>query len=154
MSTNYTIRPVNKDDLDSLLILMQEHADYEQATFDPSNKKEKFEKALFNIPAKLNCWVVEQDDCLAGFVSFTFDFSTWDAAGFMYMDCLYLKNETRGNGIGTVIIEKLRDVAIAKKCINIQWQTPVFNESAIRFYHKNNAVSKNKVRFTLNVMDV
>jgi GNAT superfamily N-acetyltransferase len=151
---DYIIRPVTKNDLDGLLILMQEHADYERAAFDPANKKNKLETALFNEPVKLSCWVVERDGDLNGFVSFTFDFSTWDAADFMYMDCLYLKPETRGRGIGTVIIKKLHKIAKEMNCINIQWQTPDFNESAIRFYHKNNAASKNKVRFTLNVDDV
>ncbi len=154
MISDYIIRPVNKNDLDSLLILMQEHADYEQAAFNPANKKEKLETALFGQPVKLNCWVVEQGENLNGFVSFTFDFSTWDAADFMYMDCLYLRPNARGHGIGTTIIEKLHKIAKEKNCINIQWQTPDFNESAIRFYHKNNAVSKNKMRFALKVDQV
>jgi hypothetical protein len=33
----------------------------------------------------------------------------------------------------------------------LQWQTPVFNEKAIRFYHRMGATSKDKVRFFLEV---
>jgi GNAT superfamily N-acetyltransferase len=149
MTTDYLIRPITENDLDELLVMMQEHADYEQAAFTPDNKKEKLRKALFNEPVKLNCWIVEQNTGLTGYVSYTFDYSTWDAQLFMYMDCLYLREATRGHGIGTVIISKLHEVAKEKECINIQWQTPTFNESAIRFYRRNNAVSKDKVRFSL-----
>lgn len=149
MTPDYTIRPILEDELDELLLMMQEHADYERAAFSPDNKREKLRVALFNNPAKLTCWVVEQQGNLTGYVSYTFDYSTWDASIFMYMDCLYLREATRGRGIGTAIIKKLTAVALEKGCINIQWQTPSFNESAIRFYHKNNATSKDKVRFSL-----
>jgi GNAT superfamily N-acetyltransferase len=147
----YDIRSVKENDLEELLILIGEHADFERAPFDPSADKEKLRTALFDQPTRLNCWVVEQQAKLTGYVSFTFDFSTWDAAQFMYMDCLYLQEESRGNGIGAAIINKLTQVARERNCINIQWQTPAFNEPAIRFYHRNHAVSKSKVRFKLKV---
>ncbi|WP_183579561.1 GNAT family N-acetyltransferase [Mucilaginibacter sp. X5P1] len=151
MTADYLIRAVTENDLDELMLMIQEHADYELAEFTPEHKKERLRKTIFSEHAKLNCWVVEQQEKLTGYVTYTFDYSTWDAADFMYMDCLYLREATRGNGIGTAIIQKLRNVAKEKSCINIQWQTPDFNESAIRFYHKNKATSKNKVRFTLSV---
>jgi GNAT superfamily N-acetyltransferase len=137
--------------MDDLLVLIKEHAAYEKAHFYPDNKKERLIKALFVAPVKLHCWVVIIDQQLVGFVSFTFDYSTWDAADFMYMDCLFLRAHTRGLGIGTEILRRLKVLAAEKGCVNIQWQTPVFNEPAIKFYHKNSALSKQKVRFTLKV---
>jgi len=148
---DYIIRPVKENDLGELLLLISEHADFERVPSDPAPNKGKLMKALFDPPVKLNCWVVEQQGKLTGYASFTFDFSTWDAADFMYMDCLYLREGSRGNGIGAAIIKKLYQVARERNCINIQWQTPAFNEPAIRFYHKNHAVSKSKVRFYLKV---
>lgn len=146
---SYLIRPIEPADLDELLNLMQEHADYEKAPFTPEGKKERLIKALFSEHPKLNCWVVEMETGLIGFVSYTFDYSTWDAADFMYMDCLFLREQARGQGIGTDIIQRLVTVAIEHQCINIQWQTPMFNQPAIDFYHKNKASSNPKVRFTL-----
>jgi len=145
----YQIRPAEQVDLDELLILMQEHADYEKASFSPDGKKQRLAKALFTEQPKLHCWVVETPTGLIGFASYTFDYSTWDAADFMYMDCLFLREQARGYGIGTEILERLKAVATHRQCINIQWQTPVFNQPAIDFYHKNNATSNQKVRFTL-----
>lgn len=150
---NYAIRQVETGDLDELLTLMQEHAAYEKAHFNPDGKKERLVKALFAVPFKLYCWVVTIDQQLVGYVSFTFDYSTWDVADFMYMDCLFLRGHTRGLGIGTEILRRLRIVAAEQDCINIQWQTSVFNELAIKFYHKNSASSKQKIRFTLEACD-
>ena len=149
--SDYIIRPVCENDQEELMILISEHADFEQAPFDPKPIKGKLKAALFDQPRRLNCWVVEQQAKLTGYVSFTFDFSTWSAAEFLYMDCLYLREGSRGNGIGAAILKKLLQVARERNCINIQWQTPSFNEPAIRFYHRNHAVSKTKVRFKLKV---
>ena len=146
---SYQIRPIEPADLDELLHLMQEHADYEKAPFTPDGKKDRLIKALFSKHPKLNYWVVEMETGLIGFVSYTFDYSTWDAADFMYMDCLFLREQARGQGIGTDIIQRLISVAIEHQCINIQWQTPMFNQPAIDFYHKNKASSNPKMRFTL-----
>lgn len=145
----YSIRPADKSDLDELLSMMQEHADYEQAEFSPAGKKERLNRALFNKPRKLNCWVVETDGILAGFVTYTFDYSTWDAADYVNMDCLFLRERARGFGIGKNILQRLREIASANNCVNVQWHTPVFNVRGIHFYQKNNAEPRQKVRFTL-----
>jgi len=145
----HMIRSLQAEDLDSLMALIQEHADYERSSFNPSGKRERLENAIF-LSKKLHCWVVESNGRVEGFVSFTFDYSTWDAADFIYMDCLYLREHLRGAGIGTEILQRLRLLALQKGCKNIQWQTPVFNESGIRFYEKNGAQSSRKVRFFLD----
>lgn len=69
----------------------------------------------------------------------------------MYLDCLYLEEEIRGFGIGEAIIEKLKQIATDKKCINIQWHTPKFNEKAIKFYDRIGGTGKDKVRFFLDL---
>lgn len=148
---NYLIRDCKPKDLDTLVQLCQKHADYERASFNPIGKEEGLKNALFAEQPKLFCLVVEVDETIVGYASYTFDFSTWDAATFMYMDCLFLKEETRGFGIGEALIEKLKQIATDKNCINIQWQTPKFNERAIKFYHRIGGTGKEKARFFLDL---
>ena len=147
----YRIRNCEPSDLGKLVILCQKHAEFEQADFSPEGKEEGLEKALFSEKPKLNCLVVATKETIVGYVSFTFDYSTWDAATFMYTDCLFLEEEARNFGIGEVLLEKLKDIAVENNCINIQWQTPQFNTRAIKFYNRIGAKGKDKVRFTLNL---
>jgi ribosomal protein S18 acetylase RimI-like enzyme len=148
---NYLIRDCQPDDMIAVVGLCKKHAEFERAPFNPIGKEEGLKKALFGEQPKLFCLVIESHETIVGYASYTIDFSTWDAACFMYMDCLYLEEETRGFGIGEAVIEKLKQIAIAKKCINIQWQTPKFNERAIKFYHRIGGTAKEKVRFFLNI---
>jgi GNAT superfamily N-acetyltransferase len=148
---NYLIRDCQPSDINRLVHLCQKHADYEKASFNPIGKEDGLKNALFGEHPQLFCLVVEVNERIVGYASYTFDFSTWDAATFMYMDCLYLEEDIRGFGIGEAIIEKLKQIATDKKCVNIQWHTPKFNEKAITFYHRIGATGKDKVRFFLDL---
>jgi GNAT superfamily N-acetyltransferase len=147
----YSIRSCERSDLPKLVVLCQKHAEYEKAPYSAKGKQEKLQDALFREQPRLFCLVVATKETIVGYLSYTFDFSTWDAGTFIYMDCLFLEPEARSFGIGEVLIDKLKQIAIKKNCINIQWQTPEFNERAIKFYNRIGAKGKDKVRFTLDL---
>jgi ribosomal protein S18 acetylase RimI-like enzyme len=147
----FIIRKCKINDLPTLVELCQKHAKFEQASYNPNGKIELLENAIFSSNPKLFCLIVEINDRIRGFTTYTYDFSTWDAKKFMYMDCLYIEENFRGYKIGEKIIENLKQIAEDENCINIQWQTPNFNERAIKFYNRIGGVGKNKVRFAIDL---
>lgn len=144
----YIIRNCNELDLPELIELCAKHSAYEQAIYDTTGKEEKLKKAIFT-DKKLYCSVIESEHKLQGYFSYTFDFSTWEGENFLYLDCLYLEPEFRGQRIGDIVFQKLKEIAVNNDCANIQWQTPIFNESAIRFYNRIGGISKEKVRYVM-----
>lgn len=147
----YSIRNCEPTDVPKLVVLCQKHAEFERASYSPEGKEAKLKEALFNDQPKLHCLVVATKETIVGYVSYTFDFSTWNTGTFIYMDCLFLEEEARSFGIGEVLIDKLKEIGTEKNCINIQWQTPSFNERAIKFYNRIGGKGKDKVRFTLDL---
>jgi len=143
------IRKAEAKDIARLVELCQNHAAYEEIDFQPKGKAELLSKALFSDTPRLFCFVIESQGDLGGYFTYTFDFSTWDAQLFLYLDCLYLEPEFRGMGISEKIIENLRGIAQENNCVNIQFQTPVFNVRAIKFYNRMGALGKEKVRFSI-----
>ena len=77
-------------------------------------------------------------------------FSTWDAQYYVYMDCLFMQEAARGFGIGEKLVNKMKEESRKSGCDLIQWQTPEFNERAIKFYKRIGAASKSKERFYLD----
>ena len=146
----YIIRACTEKDLPRLVELCSKHSEFEQASYDPTGKADLLKIALFSDSPKLFCSVIEADENLQGYFSYTFDYSTWDAQTFLYLDCLYLEPTYRGNRIGEIVFEKLKEIAKQKNCINIQWQTPIFNQRAIKFYHRIGGKEKDKVRFFID----
>lgn len=144
-------RKCRESDLPSLVNLCQNHALYEQVSYATEGKEELLKQAIFSKNPPLYCHIIEVAEKVVGYFSYTIDFSTWEAKTFLHLDCLYLEPEIRGFKIGEAIFEELKGLAQAKGCCMLQWQTPVFNEKAIRFYHRMGATSKDKVRFFLEV---
>ncbi len=144
------IRPVKPDDLARLVVLCAEHAEYEKLSYRDNGQHQRLQTVLFSQPARLFIWVVAGDnDDLHGYLSATIDYSTWSAAPFVYMDCLYLTADLRGQGIGRQLMNTLIDFAEQQQCAEIQWQTPPDNQLGIGFYQHLGATSLNKIRFTL-----
>ncbi|MEO9967394.1 MAG: GNAT family N-acetyltransferase [Reichenbachiella sp.] len=147
----YHIRAVEKDDMNDLIQLCADHAAYEDASFDQSGKVDTLANNLFGQEPPLLCHVVSDGDTLLGYVTFMRQFSTWHASFYVYMDCLFLRPEARNAGLGKRLMAAVVDYAKANRCREIQWQTPNTNAGAIRFYKKNGAEPKSKVRFFQSV---
>ena len=95
-----TIRPLRCDEIASLVHLCSEHATYEKADYAPVGKSESLRRAIAAEPPRLWCLVAEIDSRIVGYATCTRDFSTWRAAEYLYLDCLYIIPKFRGLGIG------------------------------------------------------
>ncbi len=150
---NHEIRFAKESDLDQLVELCRLHAEFEKSEYSKDGKKEGLKMNLFADPPSLYCLVAVDLDTgkLLGYASFMKQFSTWDADFYIYMDCLYLKEESRGFGIGEKIMDRIKSEGNKLGCNLIQWQTPKFNTRAIKFYNRIGGHSKDKERFFLSI---
>jgi GNAT superfamily N-acetyltransferase len=57
----------------------------------------------------------------------------------VYLDDLYVLDEYRGNGIGTLLFNKVIETAKTEKCKKLRWQVSNWNSKAIEFYKKMGA---------------
>lgn len=145
------IRYAKEIDLPQIIKLCKAHAEFEQANYEKTNKIALLSKFLFAENPSLKCLVVEQEKLLIGYATFMKQFSTWDANFYIYLDCIYLRENTRGKGLGKKIIEMIKEYGKSESCKIVQWQTPDFNQKAIAFYNKIGGISKSKERFFLNI---
>ena len=148
---NHKIRRAAPDDAVALVTLFAEHATFEKASFSEDDKSERLHTLLGNAESSFHCFVVEDGQGVQGYLTCFQQFSTWDMQPYLYLDCLFLREGLRGQGIGRHFMELLQELAQAESCSLIQWQTPVFNESAIRFYKREGAIGLEKMRFFIEV---
>lgn len=145
------VRFIEKSDLNDLIKLCELHAVFEQNEYNSKNKKQKLEKHLFSDKPTLFCLVVEHLGKIIGYATYMKQFSTWDSDFYIYMDCLFLTEESRGFGIGEKLIDRIKIEGIKNQCTHIQWQTPDFNKRAMKFYNRIGAESKTKERYFLKM---
>jgi len=141
------IRFARQEDLEAVVALCGEHAAYEKASWSREGKLEGLGAALFADPAKATCLVAEVGKDIVGYATYTKEFSTWWACDFVYLDCLYIREEYRGAAIGRRMMEIVRHEAIALGCSVVKWHTPVWNSRAAKFYEGLGATGEEKLRF-------
>jgi ribosomal protein S18 acetylase RimI-like enzyme len=70
---------------------------------------------------------------VVGFALYYRRFSTWKGER-MYLEDIFVREDHRGTGIGTALMDTLIASARAQDLHGISWQVLKWNESAIRFY--------------------
>ncbi|RNF83421.1 GNAT family N-acetyltransferase [Streptomyces botrytidirepellens] len=154
-----TIRHARPEDLPDLEQLAAEHAAYEKAAPPPGGLAERLAALLFGPereattgPRALRCLVAAPAvGPLAGYATCTPEFATWQGAEYLHMDCLYLRPEHRGAGLGTRLMAAIVGEAEALGLTQVQWNTPAWNEGAIRFYDRLGGTNMPKLRYSLTV---
>jgi GNAT superfamily N-acetyltransferase len=134
--------------------MMGAHAAYERVVLDQVGLADRLMSKLFGRGARATCLVAELVDSiprLVGYATLSIEFSTWSGNEYLHMDTLYVDAASRNNGVGATLLDAVVEHAQRRAISEIQWQTPDWNERAIRFYERAGAVSTVKHRFRLPV---
>ncbi|QIJ60894.1 GNAT family N-acetyltransferase [Streptomyces sp. JB150] len=155
MSGAPVVRPARPADLPRVAELARLHTAYERAAPPAPGLAERLDTLLFARSApRLRCLVAEAPGGeVVGYATCAPEVSTWDGCEFLHMDCLFLDPDHRGRGLGARLMDAVLAEARALGLAEVRWQTPAWNEGAIRFYGRLGARghAQEKVRFTLPV---
>ncbi len=133
------IRKAEKNDCARLMQLVQQLAVYERAPEEVTVTLDHFEQSGFGKNPVWWAFVAEVDNVVQGFALYYIRYSTWKGQR-MYLEDFLVNNEMRGNGIGKLLFDKLIEEAQEKNYSGIVWQVLDWNEPAINFYKKYEAV--------------
>lgn len=143
----WAVRPARAADAPALAPLCAAHAAYERIPYAPEGHAQRLADALD--AGRLRAWLGLLRGNAVGYASATLDFSTLTGAPFLHLDCLYLEPTARGLGLGGELLTAVAGCARALGCDQLQWQTPVWNADAIRFYDRLGAIRQEKYRYTM-----
>jgi GNAT superfamily N-acetyltransferase len=134
----------------SIVGLVDAHVRFENsATILPTDWAERASGLVAS--ARLDIFVAVMEGGPVGYATMTRDVSTWSCAEYAHLDCLYIDDRHRGSGVGLRLIQAVSRHAHDLGLHELQWQTPLGNEGAIRFYNRLGARQSPKARFTLEL---
>lgn len=132
------IRPAQKGDEQAIMELIRGLALYEKAPDEVVNTAEELGKHLFEEEV-CNALVTEKDDHIVGFALFYTNYSTWKGKC-LYLEDFYILPEYRGTGIGSQLFDEVVKIAKERGVKRMDWQVLDWNEPALNFYKKKQAV--------------
>lgn len=133
------IRRATREDCPRLLELVTELAVYEKEPEAVTVTLEHFIESGFGNKPVWWSFVAEEDGVIHGFALYYIRYSTWKGQA-MYLEDIIVTESMRGKKIGKLLFDRLIEEAKEKNLHRIIWQVLEWNEPAINFYKKYNAV--------------
>jgi GNAT superfamily N-acetyltransferase len=126
-----TIRAAAATDLDEILAMVRELADYENEPDAVVFERDEFERHLFGVDAVARALVAVHDDgAVAGMALYYLTFSTWLGRDGIWLEDLFVRPQYRRHGYGRALLDALRTRTNGR----VEWAVLDWNASAQEFY--------------------
>jgi GNAT superfamily N-acetyltransferase len=135
------IRAVEERDVDAVVALVHELADYERAAEHCTLEAEQLRDALFRPAPALFGHVGEVGGEVVGCALWFLNFSTWRGVHGLYLEDLYVQPVHRGAGLGRALLARLAAVCGERGLARLEWSVLDWNEPSIGFYRALGAVA-------------
>ena len=138
-SPSFKLRAAELRDVQAIVGLIRELAEFEQLTHLLQVTPEKLRPHLFGEKPAAEALVAEQDGEVVAFALFFTNFSTFLAQPGLYLEDLFVRPTHRGHGIGEALLRRLAQLALDRGCGRFEWSVLDWNVNAIRFYERMGA---------------
>lgn len=134
MTRTHRLRAAEPRDLEAIVGLIGELAEFEKLTHLLEVTADKLQPHLFGERPVAECVVGEVDGEVVAFALFFTNFSTFLARPGLYLEDLYVRPAQRGTGLGKALLEHLGRLAAERGCGRFEWSVLEWNQRAIDFY--------------------
>ncbi|WP_223198942.1 GNAT family N-acetyltransferase [Solihabitans fulvus] len=134
------VRRVRESDVDAVVGLAHELAEYERAADECHLTADQLRAALFGPSPALFGHVAEVDGVVVGCALWFLNFSTWRGVHGIYLEDLFVRPTQRGAGLGRALLTALAQECVAKGYARLEWSVLNWNAPAIGFYKSLGAV--------------
>jgi GNAT superfamily N-acetyltransferase len=146
---NFMIRQADRADLTPLLALIRAHAEFEQSKAAIDERELGRILAMRRPPVRI--FIASAAEEILAYAALTTDYSLWRGRKWTHLDCLFVRADARGLGIGAKLLHHAVKLSRRSASDRLEWQTPDWNQRAIVFYHREGATSSAKMRFTIDL---
>jgi ribosomal protein S18 acetylase RimI-like enzyme len=147
MKNNIVIRLTTEADMSAIHALVHELAVYERApeahTATIEDYLRDFKAGIFesHVAVNMDESLGKQGE-IVGMIFYYMAYSTWKGR-MLYLEDFVVTESYRQYGVGQMLFETFLEIAREKECRLVKWQVLDWNEPAIKFYRKNEAIIEN-----------
>ena len=116
-----------------MIIAIARHHDQEKYVI---TDKAELEASGFGSSPKFGVLLAEVEGKVAGYVSYTWNYSIWLGSSYMNIDDVFVWEAYRGQKIGEALMAKARTVCKAHGFKRLKWEAQEDNHQAIKFYKR------------------
>ena len=146
-----TVKRFEREDVEAVLGLLSEFAEYEKLSDYLEVTEERIEQAFFADASVVEGLVAFVDEKVAGYAFFFPNFASFRGQRGFYLEDIYITETYRGKGVGEAMLRELARLAASRGYERIDFVVLDWNTTAIGFYKKLGAVmdeSERHFKFT------
>lgn len=130
------LAPVTPADVDTVVELVHELADYEKEPASCHLTADQLQAALFGERPAVFGLVARRtpEGPVEGFALWFLNFSTWEGVHGIHLEDLYVRPTARGAGLGRALLTELARIAVDRGYARVEWNVLDWNTPAIDFY--------------------
>jgi GNAT superfamily N-acetyltransferase len=133
-----TIRKGTPEDMEAVLSLIQELADFENEPNAVVITVEDLIRDGFSSTPLFHVFVAEVETQIVGIALYYYRYSTWKGKT-IHLEDLVVKKNMRGSGVGFALYSEIMKQGKRDKVRRIDWNVLDWNTPAIEFYEKSGA---------------
>lgn len=134
--TRLRIRPGTRRDLPVIVSLIRGLARYERLTRYCRTDLRRLRRDGFGRHRYFETLVCTRAGRTIGFALYYFAYSTFASSPVLFIEDIFVEPNERGGGAGWALMKGLAQVAVCKRCSQMEWIVLDWNRSAIRFYRR------------------
>lgn len=131
-----TVRKATVEDINDFCKMMIGIAEYHNMGSSLKLDKNKLIKDGFSDRPLFEILLAEVDNEIAGYLSYTYNYSIWLSSYLMNIDDVFIWEKFRGKKIGVVLMQKAKEICKERGLKRIKWEVEKNNEGAIKFYKR------------------
>lgn len=114
--------------------MITELAEYEKERDAVVATQQDITEHLFADNPRVFAHVAEDDGRIEGMVIWFVNFSTWEGRHGIWVEDLYVRESSRGKGLGTQLLQALARIAVDNDYRRVEWSVLKWNAPSIGFY--------------------
>lgn len=130
---NFSIRFAMPEDCPTILRFIRALAAYENLETEVRATEESLCQFLFEAK-QAEVLIGEEEGTPVAFALFFHNYSTFLGRAGLYLEDLFVREESRGKGYGKAMLAQLAAIAAARGCTRLDWCCLAWNHPSIRFY--------------------
>jgi GNAT superfamily N-acetyltransferase len=134
---NISVQKANVEDLKDIHKMVYELAVFEKEPEAMISTLEEYEEAFDK--GLFDSLVAKENGKTVGMALYYMTFSTWKGP-MLYLEDFFVLPEYRSHGVGQMLFDSFLNTAKNLGVRLVKWQVLDWNEQAVKFYERNNAV--------------
>ena len=143
------VRPLRVEDKSQWTPLWQGYLEFYKTELSDEQSELTWQR-LLDKDFNLHCLVVEVDGKIQGITHYSFQTSTWAHKHYCYLEDLFTAPASRGKGLGRLLIDSVKDIAVSAGSSRLYWNTDETNATARKLYDSY-SLDSGKVQYRISL---